>query len=347
MAAPVFSGDQIVYLSAGKHITVFQVDASSGELSEIQKIEGGGPSVLSPDHSHLYSRGSVLSSFAVGKDGKLTLLNQTDVGKGGSYLDIDKNGRFLASSDYGAGTVSIWSVEADGSSKGKLIQMMELEKRAHSSVFSNDNRFLLVPATGPNKVFQLKFDEKSGKVTPNDPPFAEGPTQPRFAQQPRHIVFHPNGKVAYTTQEREMPGVGMWKWDAEKGDLELQHTIVTLPDGFEGSITTADLHLTPDAKFLYVSNRDLTDRKAKSGRSSIVRFAIGKEGEMSFLGHTDCEHIPRSFAIDSAGEFLYVAGQMADKLGVYRIDSRTGNLKRVQQLETELKPSWVTCLTLP
>lgn len=342
-----WAGGKVVYLSVGKTITVFRVDESSGQLTQIQEIEGGGPSVLSPDRSRLYSIGGGLASFSVGEDGMLTALKKVPFEGGASFLDIDNTGRFLASSDYGAGVVSLWAIQEDGSSDGTLVQKMELEKRAHSSVFSPDNRFLLVPATGPNKVFQLKFDEKTGKVTPNEPPFAEGPTDPETAQQPRHIRFHPKGGIAYTTQERELPGVGMWKWDAEKGSLALQQTIVTLPDGFEGSITTADLHLTPDAKFLYVSNRDLTDRKAKSGQSSIVRFSLGEDGTMKKLGHTACEHIPRSFAIDEAGEFLYVAGQMADKFGVYRIDPDTGDLTRIQQFETGPKPSWVTCLSLP
>ena len=138
----------------------------------------------------------------------------------------------------------------------------------------------------------------------------------------------------------------MWKWDAEKGSLELFQTISTLPEGFDGGVTTADLHLTPDAKFLYVSNRDLRDRKATSGDSSIVGFRVDPEsGELSMIGHTPCEHIPRSFAIDRAGEFVYVAGQMAKKFGVYRIDRETGELERVQQLETGAGPNWVICVT--
>jgi 6-phosphogluconolactonase len=187
-----------------------------------------------------------------------------------------------------------------------------------------------------------------GTLQPNDPTAVPGPTGEGTAQQPRHIRFHPNGKIAYTTLERELPGVGVWKWDESKGNLTLLQNIITLPKGFEGAITTADLHLTPDAKFLYVSNRDLTDRKAVTGKSSIVGFRVDDEsGKLTFIGQTHCPQVPRSFAIDRAGEFLYVVGQTAAKLEVFRIDSGTGELSSVQMLDTGKGPNWVLCVTKP
>ena len=144
-----------------------------------------------------------------------------------------------------------------------------------------------------------------------------------------------------------MPGVGVWEGDAALGSLTLLQNILTFPGNWDGVITTADLHLTPDAKFLYVPNRDLTDRKAASGDSSIVRFSVDeKTGQLNMLGHTPCEHVPRSFAVDRAGEFVYVAGQSAGLLGVYSINGDTGDLTRVQQIETGKSPNWVMCVTL-
>jgi 6-phosphogluconolactonase len=160
------------------------------------------------------------------------------------------------------------------------------------------------------------------------------------------LIFHPNGKIAYTTLERESPGVGVWTWDAESGKLKVIQNIITLPDGFEGSITTADLHLTPDARFLYVSNRDLTDRKALNGQSSLVGFQVDPDsGKLSLIGHTPCPQVPRGFAIDRAGEFLYAAGQVASKLAVYRIDPRNGELSLIEELDTGKGPNWVRCVT--
>ena len=341
------AGDRVVYVSAGGKLHAYSVEDGGGKLEPLQELQKGGLVAISPDKSKLYARGKSIFSYEILPDGKLELLGETQTEGGGSYLDIDATGRYLAAADYGGGTVKTWEINNEGICTGAPVSNVALEKQAHSSVFSPGNEFLLVPATGPNKVFQLKLDSASGEVVPNDPPFATGPTGENDAQQPRHIRFHPNGKIAYTTLEREHPGVGVWEWDAEAGNLKVIQNIVTLPEGFAGSITTADLHLTPDAKFLYVSNRDLTDRKAKTGQSSIVRFSVdGESGELTFLGHTPCEHIPRSFAIDEAGEYLYVAGQMAEKVGAYKIDKATGDLNRIQQFDLAGKPNWVMCLTL-
>lgn len=131
------------------------------------------------------------------------------------------------------------------------------------------------------------------------------------------------------------------------GQLTLLQNIITIPDGFDGSITTADLHLTPDAKFLYVSNRDLTDRKAVTGDSSLVGFTVNPETfELELIGHTPCPQVPRSFAIDRAGEFVYVAGQTAAKLATYRLDKETGELSPVEEIDTGKGPNWVKCVTI-
>jgi len=157
-------------------------------------------------------------------------------------------------------------------------------------------------------------------VEPNDPPSVPAPTGEGEAQQPRHLVFHPDGNIVYTTLERELPGVGVWEWDAESGNLTVIQNIVTYPEGFDGIITTADLHLTPNAKFLYVSNRDITDRKAVVWNSSIVEFKVLESGKLEMIGHTPCEQVQRSFAVDRPGKFLYVARQTAAKIGVYQIN---------------------------
>ena len=319
----------------------------TGKLTPIQQLDSGGLIAVSPDKSKLYTHGNNIVSHDIPPDGKLELLGHAKSDRGGPYLDIGATGKFLAAPNYGDGTVRVWEINDEGVCVGEPVVDLMLEKKAHSSVFSPDNRFLLVPATEPNKVFQLKFDQATGETKLGAPPSATGPTKAGEAQQPRHIRFHPNGRIAYTTLEREQPGVGVWEWDSSSGNLNVIQNIVTLPEDFSGSLTTADLHLTPDGKYLYVSNRDLTDRKAKTGRSSIVGFKVDPEtGKLSLIGHTDCEHIPRSFAIDEAGEYLYVAGQMAEKIGAYKINQSTGELSRVQQFDLPGKPNWVMCLTL-
>ncbi len=244
--------------------------------------------------------------------------------------------------------VTLWKLD-QGVYRGETVQEVAVEKRAHSSVFAPSNAFLLVPATGPNKVFQLAFDSAKGTLTPNDPPFATGPEGDTEARQPRHLIFHPTLPIAYTTNEREEPGVGVWKWDAKSGRLETIQNIVTHLQGFEGTITTADLHLTPDARYLYISNRDITNKgRSTTGEDSIVGFSVDTAtGLLTLIGHTPCEHVPRSFALDEAGRFAYVAGQGDDRLGAYRIVAATGALEPVAQYPVGSRPSWVHVMSPP
>lgn len=354
---PSVAADQYLYLSAGGKVTVYTIDAASGELTSIQENELGtaGPMGVSPDKSHLYVNSTIadkagkkfpaIATFSIGEDGKLSKRALAASVMSAGYLRPDSTGRYLAGNNYGQGAAAVWKLGEDGVYRDAVPQIVELEQKAHSAVFSPNNRFLLVPATGPNKVFQLRFDAESGKVEPNDPPHADGPQGGSEARQPRHLIFHPKLPIAYTTNEREHPGVGVWKWDPKKGQLRTVQNLVTQPEGFEGIITTADLHLTPDTKFLFVSNRDVTDRKAKTGKDSIVGFSVDPEtGRLAMIGHTKCEHVPRSFDVDETGQFVYVAGQGDDRLGVYRIDPGKGTLTKVTQYEVGTRPSWVTCV---
>jgi len=339
---------RFVYSSAGGAVTVYSVDLDSGTLKKIQETPGAGLTAISSNQRSLYRvGGGVIESYRIREDGKLESLGKAATGERAGYLALDANDRFLAGSNYGGGRVTIWKIGEDEIGLGEPVATMALEKAAHSSLFSPGNRHLLVPATTPNKIFQIRFDEESGEIEANEPAFVPGPTGEGAAREPRHIIFHPNGEIAYTTQERESPGVAVWKWDESTGHLELLQNLVTLPGNWDGVITTADLHLTPDARFLYVSNRDLTDRKAITGDSSIVGFRVDPESFLlEEIGHTPCPQVPRSFAIDRAGEFVYVAGQTAAKLAAYRLDGETGELSLIEEIDTAKGPNWVKCVTI-
>ena len=348
--------EQRLYLAAGGQLTVFEVNKENGELSLRQELPlaGAGPFTFAPNRKLIYAvaakpdrekQAPTIATVRIGEDGKIELLHQAAVAQRPGYLMTDNNGEFLAGNHYGPGKASIWKL--DPVYRGELVQELELEDKAHSAVFSPDNHWLLVPATGPNKVFVNHFTAQVGTAEPSDPPFASGPTGANEAKQPRHLIFHPNLSVAYTTNERDQPGVGVWQWDTEKGSLQESQNIVTHPEGFDGRITTADLHMTPDARFLYVSNRDITHRNAPTGNDSIVGIRVDTQtGHLERIGHYPCERIPRSFTIDKLGNYLYVAGQGDARLGAYRIED-SGALSKIAQYEIGTGPIWIETLALP
>lgn len=347
--------EQRLYLAAGGHLSVFDVNKETGALSQLQKLPltGAGPFTFAPNRKLMYAVATItngkvkspsIATLQIEPGGELKLVNNARANLRAGYLMTDNNGEFLAGNHYGPGKASIWKI--DPIYRGVTLGELSLEQKVHSTVFSPDNHWLFIPATGPNKIFINHFTAQVGTVEPNDPPFAKGPSGIEEAKQPRHLVFHPNLSVAYTSNERDQPGVGVWQFDTESGQLEPIQNIVTQPEGFTGQITTADLHLTPDARFLYVSNRDITKRNAPTGEDSIVGFSVDAQtGELKMIGHSPCERIPRSFTIDKLGQFLYVAGQGDSRLGIYRIEE-SGTLKKLQQQPVEKSPIWVETLSI-
>ena len=347
--------EQRLYLAAGGQLTVFGVNKESGELSLVQALpfEGAGPFTFAPNRKLMYAVAVMsdeednmpaIATLQIGKGGKLKLANRARVNLRPGYLMTDNNGEFLAGNHYGPGKATIWKL--DPLCRGVAVQELTFEQKAHSTVFSPDNHWLLVPATGPNKVFINHFTAQVGSTEPNDPPFANGPAGERNARQPRHLIYHPNLSIAYTTNERDQPGVGVWQWDTEKGTLISIQNIVTQPEGFNGRITTADLHLTRDARFLYVSNRDNSKRRSPTGKDSIVGFSVDPQtGRLKLIGHNPCERVPRSFTIDKLGKYLYVAGQGDARLGAYRIEE-SGVLKKITKYEVGNGPIWVEALSI-
>ncbi len=346
----IHAADQNLYLAAGDAISVHKIDPKTGKLTPVDSValKGAGPFTFSHDGKRLYAmaadgKSPQIATLEVKPSGTLSLLHVDAVKLRAGYLKVDRTGQYIAGNHYGPGKASLWKLDG-GVYRGTTAQELPLEEKAHSAVFSADNRWLLVPATGPNKVFVNAFHPEEGKLTPNKPPFGSGPAGEDEARQPRHLILHPAKKdILYTTNEREHPGVCVWKWDGEKGTLEPIQNIRTAPDQFEGRISTADLHITPNAKFLYVSNRNIVDRKSKPvGKSSIVGFRVdAADGRLTMIGHTPCENVPRSFCIDQTGKFVYVAGQIDNRLGVYAIDQDSGNLTKIEQHEVGKRPIWV------
>jgi 6-phosphogluconolactonase len=345
--------EQRLYLAAAGQLAVFEVNKESGELSLLQKLrlDGAGPFTFAPNRKLMYAvavtsgaQEQAIATLQIGKGGRLKLVHSAKIKLRPGYLMTDNNGEFLAGNHYGPGKATIWKI--DPIYRGITMQELTFEQKAHSAVFSPDNHWLIVPATGPNKVFINHFTAQVGAAEPNDPPFASGPTGEDDARQPRHLIFHPNLSIAYTANEREQPGVGVWQWDTEKGTLTSIQNIVTQPDGFHGRITTADLHVTPDARFLYVSNRDNSKRGSATGNDSLVGFSVDSQtGRLKMIGHYSCERVPRSFTIDKLGKFLYVAGLGDARLGAYRIEE-SGALKKIKQYEVGKGPIWIETLSI-
>ncbi len=326
-------------------IYVYRMDLNSGELKFASVTKGVvNPSFLAfgPRGHCLYSvcevsqtegkPGGAVSAFRIDrKTGKLTPLNQQPSGGAGPcHLCVDRKGNCVFVAHYGGGSVSVLPIGKDGR-LGKLSHVVQhhgssvnprrqKSPHAHSTNLDPANRFLFVPDLGLDKIMIYRLDLAHGKLKPNDEPWF----RVKAGAGPRHFTFHPNGRYAYVINELDCT-LTAFAYDGERGRLTEIETASTLPEGFEGENTCADVHVLPSGKFVYGSNR---------GHDSIVIFAVDEAtGKLAYVGHEPTQgKTPRNFAITPMGDFLLAANQNSNTIVVFRIDPRTGKLSPTGQV---------------
>jgi 6-phosphogluconolactonase len=183
----------------------------------------------------------------------------------------------------------------------------------HSTVFSPDYKYLFVSDLGMDKIMIYSFNAGSGKVTPALSPFML--TSP--GSGPRHFTFHPNGKYAYLVEELSAT---VSAYTYKDGKLTFIQRIAALPADFTGAKGAADIHVSPDGKFLYASNRGESNTLAIFS----IDNATGKltaKGYQSTMGQT-----PRNFNFDPSGNFILAANQNSDNVVIFKVDKKTGKL---------------------
>lgn len=336
------SNRQSLYLACrnGERLLVYEIDQATGKLNETQRVElsgPGGPIALANDGQTLYAalkKPSRIQPFD--RDittGKLTALKATEVRHFPTYLDIDATGKFAISANYSAGIVTTYPVDLHRLI-GKQIQETKTDKTAHACLIDPSNRFVYIPHTTPNAIYQFRFDK--GYLRPIQPLLVKGGGKPSQPAGPRHYAYHPKLPFVYVVNELNH-SVGAYAWNRKTGQVARFQELPTLPAGFDQHNTCADIHVTPNGRFLYATNR---------GHDSIAAYKIDDDGQMHFIDWFKTEAVPREFAIDLSGRYLYCAGLKADKLAAYSIDGKTGRLTRIGTYETPAGPIWVEAVKL-
>jgi 6-phosphogluconolactonase len=317
------------------------MDPSSVELT-VETVKGVVNSSfleIHPNRGFLYAvnevqsfagrAGGGVSAFSINRvSGELTLLNeQFSHGEDPCYISIEQTGRFALVANYTSGSIAMFPIQTDG----RLGPISELIQHSGSSVHSErqtgphahcivpdpTNRFAIVTDLGLDKLLIYRMDLESGKL------HKHAEVDVRAGAGPRHFTFHPNSRYAYLINELDATLVG-YRYHADAGMFEEFQTVTALPENFTGENLCADVHVSPDGKYLYASNR---------GHDSIVCFHIDeKTGQLTYQNHTSTEgREPRNFAISPDGTFLLVANQKTNNIVTFKIDPENGQLHRTKQ----------------
>ncbi len=334
--------DTFVYVSVDSQqlIAVYGMDTATGDLAFVKAVPvQGQPGALAVDPTRRYLYAAIRSTNSVASfridaaTGDLTLLGSVSVGWNPVYLGTDRTGKYLFTAHFADSRAAVYGIGTDGAVLSSALHVLTTPTNPHSIQTDRSNRFLFVPCRTGEAILQYRFGESSGSLTPNAPDRIGTPD----STGPRHMAFHPLLNVAYVANEFGR-SVTAFRIDTSKGTLAPMQTLSMQPGDPHGLAIAAntggaDVHLTPDGRFLYATNR---------GPDSIAACGLDPAtGAMTSIAQYPTEKMPRSFAIDPAGNFLYAGGQTSGKVSAYRIDTVTGRLSFLKSYTIGSNPVWV------
>ena len=329
-----------------------QADGALKALARVAAAKVVMPMAVSPNRRFLYaasrSKPYTAHVYAIDRDsGALKPLSSAPLAESFPYISLDRTGRFLFGASYGAHLVSVNALGGDGR-VAQALQVTPVGRNAHSILVDASNQFVFVPNLGTDQIFQFAFDEKSGQLKSNTPAVV----QLKQGTGPRHFIFSRDNRFVYLLSEL-VATVTTLSLDAKTGLLTEVSSASALPAdsklqpgaprgavgvpgvaprNTDNDIWAADLHLTPDGKFLYASERT---------SNTLAAFGVdAASGKLTYLSSTPTEKQPRGFAIDPQGKFLVASGEKSETLSVYAIEAN-GSLKAVHKAPAGKGANWV------
>lgn len=341
MSAETISDETSLYLLVGTYTTgesegiyVYQFDTVSGfsKYKSVVKVTNPSYLTINKEGTHVYSVSETGDAKAAAnafvfdkKDGTLKLLNsQLTGGADPCYIELDKTGKHVVTANYSGGSITAFNINGDGTltTATQLIRFTgkgadaERQKAPHLHCvrYSPDGKYLFADDLGTDKIHKFGINES------NEGNYLKVGTPAAFdvapGSGPRHLDFHPNGKYAYLINELS-GAVIAFNYDANAGNLTQIQTIQADTLSAKGS---ADIHVSPDGKFLYASNRLKGD--------GIAIFSINQvDGKLTKVGYQETGVHPRNFVITPNGKFLLVASRDNDVIQIFLIDRATGLLE--------------------
>ena len=336
-------------------IYVYDFNTLTGETSYKSKIKASNPSYLtvSPNQQYIYAAFELNGKTGGGKIGayhfdkktaELNFINeQSSNGDDPCFVTTDNSGKWVSAANYSGGSLAIFKVAKNGGldSASTVIQHSgsstnkdrQEKAHVHSTFFTKDSRFLLVPDLGMDKVMLYSFNQQTGKLHTAAQPFAKTVD----GSGPRHVAFSPNNKFVYLIQELTGKVV---TYQYSNGKMKSVQEISAAEPGFTGFMGSADIHVSADGKFLYCSNR--------GDANTITIFKINPvNGKLAVVGFQSTQGKgPRNFSLDPSGNFLLVANQNSDDIIIFKRNKTTGLLTDINKKIDVGNPVCIKWITL-
>ncbi|WLS77739.1 6-phosphogluconolactonase [Erwinia pyri] len=329
---------QVVYTASpeSQQIHAWQL-ADDGTLTLLQVVDAPGqvqPMVVSPDKGFLYvgvRPDFRVVAYQIDSEGKLTEAGQASLPGSPTHISTDRQGRFIFVGSYNDACVSVTPIGADGL-PGEPLQVIDGMDGCHSANIDLSNQTLFVPALKQDRICLFDLQE-NGQLLPHK----QAQVTTVEGAGPRHMVFHPNQQYAYCINELDST-VDVWKLNNAHGEVERVQSLDMMPSGFSETRWAADIHLTPDGRFLYSCDRTA---------SILTVFSVSEDGAvLAVEGHQPTETQPRGFNIDNTGRYVVAAGQKSHHIEVYKIGEDRGLLQPLARYAVGQGPMWVVITQL-
>jgi 6-phosphogluconolactonase len=319
------------YTNTGKSQGIYSYDIDMKTATFTQKsiaTEVSNPSYLAitPDKKFVYSvnestDGSAANAFSFDeKTARLTFINRSSTkSPGPCYISVSDKHVFTA--NYKGGSLSVFGRNADGSLTEALQKVQHVgksidterqnEPHVHQVILSPDKKYVSVNDLGTDNVTVYKYhpNSKTEILIPRDT------LSVKPGSGPRHATFSKNGKRLYLLHE--MDGT-LSVLTMKNGKLSLiqETSVVRKKDAIARA---ADIHLSPDGKFLYATNR--------GPANDITCFSVAKDGKLEFKQQISTGGDgPRNFAITPDGQYVFVGHQLTDNITIFKRDAKAGLL---------------------
>jgi 6-phosphogluconolactonase len=336
--------NQLVYIGStargdGEGIHVGKWNSATGTLSDLRlAFPAISPSFMVSCETHgarlLFSGHqpepavAALTCFRVEPGGELKVINTikvADLEESMIQIVLDHTHRCLVSASYRSGKVFSFKVAPDGHLSEPVSHFQlsghgpnarrQTTAHAHGAAIPPDNRFALINDLGTDRIMVYKLNVSTGELASNDPPFYSAAP----GSGPRHLAFHGNGKWAYCICELDST-ITFLHWDAKAGVLtHVASTPTLLPGADVDKNRAGEIIIDKAGRFLYACNRGPAEE--------LLVYAIGSTGQLALAGRTPLGgKEARHFALDPGGDFLVVAEQFTNQVGVFTRDRSTGLL---------------------
>jgi 6-phosphogluconolactonase len=341
----------IVYVGGFRpEIDVFRLDMTTLKLSPVARVANPPPMpsffTWAPSGKFAYSvdesdKGRVVAYRVDQGTGMLTRLNDMPAfGVGPTYITLDRTGKWALTASWAGdqpASISVLPIGDDGK-VGMPVESRVFSVNGHAHYITTDpsNRYVFASINGEKYIAQYKFDVATGKLTENSPFKAVRTPVPG---DPRHLDFHPNGKFLYAGNE-SLNTITVFSFDGATGLLRQIQDVPTLPAGFTGTNSTAQILAHRSGKFVYISNR---------GHNSVAIFSVDpSSGMLTSVAHQMVGAHPRNFNFDPSGTLLLLASRDDANVTIFRIDPTTGKLTQAgPPTPAGVKPTYVGVLNIP